>query len=1159
MRLLELNLMAFGAFEGQTLDLSAEGPVVHVVYGPNEAGKSTALRAITGLLYGIPERTKDAFSHKPSALRIGGRIEHAGDELSFVRRKGRKNTLLDVAGEAIDEAPLLRALGGVSRELFLTMFGLDHRTLRDGAEALLRGEGGVGESLFDAGGAQGIGAVLAGLREEADEIYKSRGQNQPLAEAFRAYKEAKATIVTRDVEPKAWLAQQQAVKETSARRDELAKKRRRLIDERHRLGRALRVLPIFAERGGVVERLAELGDAPRLPDDATERRLDATKVRDEGKRDAARLGDELAKLIAQRDALEIDEALLTLDDEQIARVKALLNRDRTAAADRPKLEVKRREQERQALAELRELGHEVGLDEVEDLRIDKATEARLTGLADEHAGHHEALEGIERRHREAEARLAQARAALASLPEPVERGALEAAVERARRAGDLDARVAKSEPRARRLRAQLQDAVEALPRFSGSVSDAVQLSLPTTTEVREAAGHSKERARRRADLERRRSELVEAGAKARRDLEALEAQGDVPTEGDLERARALRDRLGEDLARAIADKRGRDELQAYREGVSGSDVLADRLRHEADRVARRGQLVAERVAAERLESELRQELNALSAEDEAAREAWRASWPGVDTGEPEVMLEWLDDHRALVELAAREREATEELEATEAERAVLVEVLSEALDALGEDTREGASLAPLLDRAASLLKRLGERAAERAALGDRLAEQQKALVVLESEREQKLAAMARWRKDWGRAVGRLRLAPDARVDEVRAVLSGLRDAFEHLKDARSTASRIEGMDRDASELAAVCRPLVERLAVDLVDRPIDEAVAELLARHARTTKVAGQREELDARIAEKREELVEVERQAGEASAELEQLARAAGVDGPDEIEGAEAKAEERRELERRRQALDEQLFTEGLALDTLRTQVEGVDMVEARERLDEIQVEEEELNEQISDLDRRLATQQHGIELMRQRQGAFGAADDREALVAGIRRLASRWATLRLAAVVLEREIERYRERNEGPVIRRASAIFPKLTLGEYRGVRASYDERDEPELRCIGVDDEDVPVQGLSDGTRDQLYLALRLASLERHAEQADLMPFVADDILVHFDEDRARAALSVLSDFAATTQVLMFTHQARHVELAREAVDAERLVVHELEGGRRKAKAG
>src|SRR5690606_19722058 len=99
---------------------------------------------------------------------VGGCIEHGdGQELAVVRRKGRERTLLDPEGRPLDEARLARALCGVSRSLFLTMFGLDHITLREGAQALLRGDGDVGESLFDAGGARGIGRVLAGLRQEA--------------------------------------------------------------------------------------------------------------------------------------------------------------------------------------------------------------------------------------------------------------------------------------------------------------------------------------------------------------------------------------------------------------------------------------------------------------------------------------------------------------------------------------------------------------------------------------------------------------------------------------------------------------------------------------------------------------------------------------------------------------------------------------------------------------------------------------------------------------------------------------------------------------------------------------------------------------------------------------------------------------------------------
>jgi uncharacterized protein YhaN len=97
------------------------------------------------------------------------------------------------------------------------------------------------------------------------------------------------------------------------------------------------------------------------------------------------------------------------------------------------------------------------------------------------------------------------------------------------------------------------------------------------------------------------------------------------------------------------------------------------------------------------------------------------------------------------------------------------------------------------------------------------------------------------------------------------------------------------------------------------------------------------------------------------------------------------------------------------------------------------------------------------------------------------------------------------------------------------------------------------DVGVDGLSVGARDQLYLALRLASLERHAESSDPMPLVLDDVLITFDDERARAALEVLGDFADVTQVLFFTHEAHIVKLAEAALGARGLVVHTLHSGR------
>lgn len=57
------------------------------------------------------------------------------------------------------------------------------------------------------------------------------------------------------------------------------------------------------------------------------------------------------------------------------------------------------------------------------------------------------------------------------------------------------------------------------------------------------------------------------------------------------------------------------------------------------------------------------------------------------------------------------------------------------------------------------------------------------------------------------------------------------------------------------------------------------------------------------------------------------------------------------------------------------------------------------------------------------------------------------------------------------------------------------------------------------------DQLYLALRVASVEDYLTRAEPLPFMADDLFINFDNDRAAAGFKVLGQFAAKTQVLFF----------------------------------
>ena len=88
------------------------------------------------------------------------------------------------------------------------------------------------------------------------------------------------------------------------------------------------------------------------------------------------------------------------------------------------------------------------------------------------------------------------------------------------------------------------------------------------------------------------------------------------------------------------------------------------------------------------------------------------------------------------------------------------------------------------------------------------------------------------------------------------------------------------------------------------------------------------------------------------------------------------------------------------------------------------------------------------------------------------------------------------------------------------------------------------------MSDGTRDQLYLALRLASVEEYLGSAQPLPLVADDLLVNFDDARATAALRVLAELGKKTQVLFFTHHQHLVEIAKRAIGADLSVVTLME---------
>ncbi|WP_437913033.1 AAA family ATPase [Sorangium sp. So ce302] len=1354
MKILELHLLAFGPFTDLRLDFSSPSPGLHVVYGPNEAGKSTALRAIRGLLYGIPHITPDAHVHHNTDLRVGGRLAGRGDAaLALVRRKGRVKTLRDPDDNPLDDAALAPVLGGVTEELFRTSFGLTHETLRQGAEALLQGKGDVGQSLFGAGlGGPGLQQQLATLRQEADEIFTPQARTRPLNEAIKAFEAARNGARSAAHPPADWTRKRQEIDEQRAEQERVDAELRALRSTDKRLRRALRVLPLLEARRAILGRRAALGHVVLLPESAQRDREDAQDRAADASAQASRLRADIAELEARHAALEVPASLADLDASAIDGLVTRLGSHRKAAVDLPRVRAELHGVEEDARAILRRLGRDASLaggddpERLEAMRVDVATEARIKKLARERGAAEAKPREVERLLSAHRARRDACARRLAELPPGEDPAPLRGALSRAQKQGDLEhrlreaaaaaaqlardadvqrdrlglgaaakrarldvgdaaakrARLDVGDAAAMRARLDVDDAARRARLDAGgapegrplSAAEASALPVPLPETVDQAAAQWGALARERERLGERAAEIEARLRESAREIDALQRAGAVPTEADLAEARERRDAAFKALVRALQAKAGaraaaasihtaslfdigadapaspggrrrpslaaRDEPPAargkpddYADLVRAADALADRLRREADRVARLARLLADEARAQADQAQLAAERAALARRAEEAEAAWLELWrpAGVAPRSPEEMRGWLGRYAALTATVDRLRAAEAEAEALRARMQAHAAELHAALqgaraapgasrgDAAGAGSRGDAAgaledapahLPALVEAAEQELAAIEGAARERKELLRERKELEREIEDLEREQAQHARALEAWRAEWAEGVRPLGLPGDASADEATAILDELGALFRKADSAAHERRRVRGMERDARAFGADVAELASRHAPDLAPLPADQAADQLIKRHHKARADLRERGEIARSLADKRRELDQQEARRAAAEARLAKLFEAAGVprggDDADDVAAlslAEERSREARRLDRELVENEGKLLEagEGAGIAALEQETAGVERDALALELDRAEERLAALEDERRRIDRALGSLEQEREHLRATVGAAEAAAEAQICLSHLRGEVRRYVRARLAAVLLEREIERYRERNQGPILARASALFHRLTLGAFAGLRVGYDESEQAILRCVRAAasgaavggaaaarapapdgaaepakaladaapepakaladaapepakaladaapepakapadaaaeparapvQREVDVTGLSDGTRDQLYLALRLASLEHHARTGEPMPLILDDILIHFDDDRARAALAVLGELAGTTQVLFFTHHARLCELAREAVPADVVREHRL----------
>jgi uncharacterized protein YhaN len=241
----------------------------------------------------------------------------------------------------------------------------------------------------------------------------------------------------------------------------------------------------------------------------------------------------------------------------------------------------------------------------------------------------------------------------------------------------------------------------------------------------------------------------------------------------------------------------------------------------------------------------------------------------------------------------------------------------------------------------------------------------------------------------------------------------------------------------------------------------------------------------------------------------------------------------------------------DGLGVEALEAEAAGVDRDAVPAELTALHSRiEQELRPQRQDLFERKLTAEGALASMAGSDEASALAEQAQQTLSELRARAEHYVRLRLAARVLRDEIEGFRRRHRDPILTAAGRYFSRLTCGSVTTIETDFDDSDQPVLVGVRGSGERLRVEAMSTGTRDQLYLALRLATLDHAMASAEPLPFIVDDILIQFDDHRSRATLEALADFSAKTQVILFSHHARVVEAARGIDGAgERVFVHGL----------
>lgn len=1171
MRFATLHLRAYGLFSETVLDLEAGGAGLQIVFGVNEAGKSSALRGVHDFLFGIPPRTTDNFVHDNTALRVGAvLVADDGKRHALMRRKGNKAVLFEFdekngeerSDRPVDQDRIVRLIPGVDEELFRMLFGLSHEALREGGRALLKGEGDLGTTLFAAGaGLNDIKGILQALDDKARELFLAGGKAPKINTEIREYEISRKGSRDALVRPQVWKELEAKLLSARAEVDKLESQHQELQASRAKKQRLRDLRPQAMQRHNLVQLLAELKDVVRLSEDARASLATARERAENARQQSAEAEERVEGNQNLLATIVVSKSYL----DQAASIEAQHHAAAAAREEHRKLVALTAtllEKEKEVARLLADFAPGTKIESADALLPSPAAASRLKALVRQLHQVIPARDAAEHTGEKATVRLQAADAALKGIVSPGDVSGLEAAIEAVQREGEPEralntvaAKVKSIEDDVRRRCAALEHEEAIL----------VSLPLPQKASVEQfkktLQGFEAKDAALEADAKKLRSDIAQRES----EIKQLEATGNVVTAETLGTARKVRDRIWEgvrhayvELSRPVADVKrdlalDRDLPEAYERQVRSTDEQADLFHADTERATKYSGH-KDRIKAMSIELDrVAEEKAALASARGTDAMAWSQVLKSLKLSArgPEALLEWLRDHEQAMKRIGDRDTAVAELKAIEAAIATGRKTLNAAYAQASIAVPDIPTLAAFLVHARAQLKAAQDRAAKIDALQKEKKDAERDIAAARAEVTKLDVRIEELTKDAAADLKALSIPTTTTIAEIEARLDQLAQLDNALRDARETKASINVSETLWDRFLKGIQELAKQLGVEAPRQPEQCLVlaTELYDTLGTNRKAESRRESLDTAIAIDKQHIRSETAKLEASEKTVNDFVTLAKCTDANALDAAIDASERLRETERDLQTLDTGLR------QFSKDEREGLLQAAVAEDPDALQAELNRMSAAIEDLEPQIKDAQAAatgakVELDKI-DGAALAVTARETMehhAAAIQRDSGEYVRTRIAHALLGTAIRTYQDRSQGPLVARASAWFSFITENRYTRLVVDY-EGDDRVMLAERVDGRRVGMAELSEGTADQLYLSLRLAAIEGRLESSSSVPLILDDALLAFDDQRAVAALKALAKLAKDNQVILFTHHAHIMELTRRELRADEYGMHEL----------